>query len=130
MKKALGVLLMMASAAAMQVGCSATYPLIKREIAPAERGKVRRQLHVELLDGTTYVLDPAQIGVDELKGTTAEGETVSIPVANIRYAWHAEVNAAAGVVGCGFVAASGLFLLLGFLLAYQGSGVSPAISGP
>jgi len=130
MRKALGVLLMMASAAAMQAGCSATYPLVKREIAPAERGKVRRQLRVELLDGTTYVLDPALIGDDEVKGTTAEGKSVSIPVSDIRYAWHTEVNAAAGVVACGFVAASGLFLLLGFLLAYQGSGVSPASAGP
>jgi hypothetical protein len=130
MRKALSVLLITALGVATQTGCAATYPLIKREIAREERGKVRRQLHVELLDGTTYVLTLARIGEDEVQGTTEEGESVSIPASDIRYAWHTEVNAAAGVVGCGLVASSGLLLIVGVLTAGLGSGASPASAGP
>jgi hypothetical protein len=93
MRRSLSLILIAAVVAFTTMGCEAQKRyLIARDLAPQYQGKTLRHLYVVVSGGATYHFATAEVGADVLRGRTVEGRAMSIPIADVRYAW--QTNAA------------------------------------
>jgi len=107
---------------AIQAGCATTTrPIIARDIAPDQRGKSLRDVHVVLEDGSAYLLTKAEARGDTLQGTTFDGRSLVFPTSDIRYAYRMESDRSREVLMLSPLAYMGLralpaLVVIGYLM--------------
>ena len=93
MRRSLSLILIAALVPFTVLGCQAQKRyLIARDLAPQYQGKTLKHLYVVVSEGATYHFAEAQISADAVRGRTVDGRALSIPIADVRYAW--QTNAA------------------------------------
>ena len=93
MRRILSGVLAVILAALAPAGCATRrHNLIARDAAYLEPGTRLRDVYLQLKDGSMRHLTRVQIMDDTLRGTTDDGEQVSIPASDIERAWRVEVD--------------------------------------